>query len=984
MTLPTGGGGGGLAEGSPAGGVMRAGPTPGGTRQRPAGPARTGSPPDAAAAPDRPAAPASWLLAPRVTAPARTSGYFDRPALIERLGRIERRRVTVLAAPAGFGKTTLLAELFRRERERGRVAAWVTLTGDDTPAILGAYLAGAFGRAGLNLPVLDDRAAARRVLPHAARHTALLTRAVETHAAPCLLVLDDADRLAVPETVDAVNTLLRHGPRNLHVAVAYRRNPGLDLDDAVLAGRGIRLGAEQLRFSRPEIARFFGGGLSPDELGALAARTEGWPVALRIHRNLRAGGPPPGGARGPGADALAGAQIEAIERMPPGGARGPGADEGVTADALGERLLGTLSHADREFLLDVALFDWIEPALADEVLGAGATRRLAGLAELDGLLHDRGDAVRLHPLVRDWCVARRRRDTPDRFRRIQVAIARALARRNRLVPALRHARDAGDERLAGDVLERTQGLPLWFLEGLTRLRGIDRFLTPAVVERYPRLDLLRCIVLVKSGRVGEAHALCAAVGRRTRGFTRDRAGGDDRKLRADSVLVRALLAGFGCLPAGGAEVRALLAEAAAVADDADVDPAIRGGCSLVLCANAHRRARFEVSRRRGLQAKAHFERCGSRYGGLFHDLHAGVAAMARGEAQAAAGHYAHARRTVKQYFPEDGESALVADVLTAELDLERDRPKAVAQRAPEPGKLCDTATWFDVYAAAWSVAAETASERGGAAAGLAVLDDARAHARSLGLAGVVRYLSALRVSVLVAGGRLDEAGEAWRCDRLPDAEPAIVDPDGQSWREMEALAEARIRLLAARGDPDAARGLAARLCAVAGARGLARTLMRGLAAAMVVEYRAGDAARAAARLAEFLARIRTTDYPRPLVRERAVAREVLEHLLETTAEPALRAAADALRGRLGGPPPAAAFTPREIDVLQELATGAKDREIAPRLGLSGDGLRYHVRRIYRKTRAAGRVDAVRRARALGVLPPAASAGPPPSGRYRNR
>ena len=54
-------------------------------------------------------------------------------------------------------------------------------------------------------------------------------------------------------------------------------------------------------------------------------------------------------------------------------------------------------------------------------------------------------------------------------------------------------------------------------------------------------------------------------------------------------------------------------------------------------------------------------------------------------------------------------------------------------------------------------------------------------------------------------------------------------------------------------------------------------------------------------------------------------------------------------------------------MLQELAGGARDREIAARLGLSGNGVRWHLRNVYRKTSAAGRGDAVRRARALGVL-----------------
>ena len=899
--------------------------------------------PDRDRAPVPPAAP--WLLTTRVTEPAPVVGYLSRPALLGRIDPLDQRRLVVLKAPGGFGKTMLLADLVRRQRERGWLVAWLTLVADDTPAILGAYLAWAFRRAGLDLTTLDDAevAAPRR----AGRHTALLTRAIEVHAARCLLVLDDADRLADRDAVETVNALLRYSPRNLHVAVAYRRNPGLDVDGDVLAERGVGLGVSELRFSTPEVARFVGADLAPGDLEALVARTEGWPVALQLWRNLRG---------------------DAARPAPVHDFRG---DKGVTANFLGARLLGTLPQADRDFLLDLALFDWIEPALVDEVLGSGdTTRRLAALGELDGLLHDRaGGVARLHPLIRDYCAAQRFRETPDRCRRIRIAIARALERRNRLVPAVRHARDAGDDRLVGDVLERAGGLRLWILEGVTRLRALDRSLTPAVLQTHPRVALLHCFVLAMRGKLDEARALYEDVERRTEAFTRDREGGDARRLHADGVLVRALLAGFGCLPIGAEAVRAAIAEVVLLADDADRDPAVRGVCAILLCAGNCQRAQFDVGRRRAAEAQAHFARCGSRYGAVFHAFHAGAAAAAQGLVPEAADHYTRAREIVSRFFLEDGGSAAILDVLEAELAIERNRFRGGALEALDAGKFRDLGVWFDVYAAACGVAAEIAGDAHGAAAALTVVDQAGEHAGSLGMTSLARYVAALRVSALIAAGRGGEAEQAWAAGRLPEAAPALLDLRGQTWREMEAIAEARIRLLAALGDLDAARELADGLCKTTAAHGLVRTLMRGLALAMAVEHRAGDAVRAAERLAAFLAQVRTTDYPRPLVREGVVSRAVLESLLDTAPDEPLRDTAEAMLAHLAGAPPPVApvMAPREVEVLRELARGARDREIAARLGVSENGVRYHLKSIYRKLRVGGRQDAVGRARDLGLL-----------------
>ena len=886
----------------------------------------------------------------RVTAPDLPPGYVHRPELIERIGPVAGRRVVVLQAPAGFGKTTLLADLCRRMRERGLLVAWLTLTRDDTPDVFGAYLVHAFRRAGLDLSVPGDPDDAAHTPRHARLHTALVSQAIETRAAPCLLVLDDVERLAERETVAAVNRLMRYSPGNLCIAVAQRSNPGLDLGAAVLAGHGVSLGVEDLRFSPPEVARFFGFRIERDELRALLDRTEGWPVALQLYRNVQAG-----------------------DRAAARDFRG---DRGIAANFLRARLLRDLPRADYDFLLDLALFDWIDPALVDEALGThDAQRRIAMLPSgLNGFLQpiERGsDVLRLQPFLRDYCATQRFRETPHRHRRIEGAIAGALARRNRLVPAVSHARAAGDNRLVGDVIERAGGLRLWFMEGMTRLRAIDRLLTPAILESYPRLGLLRCVVLVRRGKHLEASALFQDVGRRTQSFTRDREGGDDRRLHAERVVVHGMLAGFGCLPIGGADVLALMAEMVAVADDEDVDPALRGIADIVLSAGHYQRARFDVSRRRELAAKRHFARCGSRYGEVWYHYHAGIAAMAQGWTAAAAGHYTRGRRVAKQQFPEDDGATLIGNVLAAELDLERDRMKAVEQLAPAPEGLRDTGAWLDVYAAAYAVAAELAFVRRGAEAAVEVLAAARRHAREQGLTSIVRYLSALRVSALVAGGSVEQAAQAWRADGLPDAASEMLDLSGlQSWREMEGTASARIRLLVARGDLDPARELADRLCETAAAHGLTRTLMRGLAASLAVEQQAGAAGRAEARLVEFLARLRTTDYARPLVRERAVGAAVLRRLVETGAAGDVRETAESMLARLGDAASSAgpAFTPRELDVLGWLARDARAREIAANLGLTEDGVRYHLRNIYRKTGASGRVDALRRVRALGGLP----------------
>ena len=136
--------------------------------------------------------------------------------------------------------------------------------------------------------------------------------------------------------------------------------------------------------------QFFHGALSRRKLAAVEKRTAGWPVALMVYRAMR--------VRETG-------QPEA------------GDSASLTSNFVGVRLLRDLSVEDRAFLLDLAVFDWIEADLADEVLGSSDARlRIAALSALDGLLlpSDDNAAVQLlHPLVRDYCVERFAVEDPD-------------------------------------------------------------------------------------------------------------------------------------------------------------------------------------------------------------------------------------------------------------------------------------------------------------------------------------------------------------------------------------------------------------------------------------------------------------------------------------------------------------------------------------------------------------------------------------------
>ena len=110
--------------------------------------------------------------------------------------------------------------------------------------------------------------------------------------------------------------------------------------------------------------------------------------------------------------------------------------------------------------------------------------------------------------------------------------------------------------------------------------------------------------------------------------------------------------------------------------------------------------------------------------------------------------------------------------------------------------------WVEVHEAAIAVAAELICTRHDPQVGIQFLTDEIAKVRVMGLAKIVRYATALLSRLLAEAGRSDRAEQVWKDERLPTDAAGLLDLDGQSWREMEALSCARIRLLTELGDRD--------------------------------------------------------------------------------------------------------------------------------------------------------------------------------------
>ena len=886
-------------------------------------------------APAFPAEAFPWILRQRVSLPQRVAGYVHRPELVNR-AMPTQRRLTVLKAGGGFGKTVLLAECCRQLRANGVAAAWLSLDGSDASDTLDTYIAAACASAGL---VVRDRPDAGLVAQPAASRAAMVAQELQAMGRPFVIALDDLEELTDSASVALIAFLLRQGPPNLHLAFAGRRLPdGLDVAGPALDGQAEILGTEDLRFARSEVSAFFDNGLSRRALAREASRSAGWPFALRVSRN--SGNLESGSA---------------------------GGEDGLSANWIESRLFAGLAADARDAVLDLGLFQWADDALLEKALPSiDALRRVRSLGALDGLLEPLLSGAtrswRLHPLLRAHCAAQRFREDPERARSIHRRIARALALRGDTVAGMRHAVAGADAQLAGEIFERTGGVRLWLRHGVTPYHEANELLPEAVVAASPRLGLARCIYLTLTGRHHDAstlYARCAPAAKR-------KGGGAHGDAHIDDCIVRGTMGLYRGEPVNSPWMRTVFKDAVELCRRRGLDAPTRGHFEYRLSVLHFIKGEFDqalerlTTARELLRTSKYIEF----YGGLLHaQIH-----FLRGAVPGAETRFRKARQVVRTHLLLDPVAMMSCEVARRELLLECD-PSA----ATEPGgirkALTERGLSFSSFATSLSLFTQAKLVSGGADEVAAFAEKALVRIRAVGMPAYARLLAAAQVTALVVAGRIEEAERAWQQAVLPSTAASCVDTERLSWREVESLCEARSRLLIATAGYDGARDLLRAYHAAAEGRGFRRTQLRAVALRVRLEQQAGDREASLRQVRRYLGLFAESPLMLPMVLEREACEAPLRRFFrradpgaaESGTAQLLLAAMRRAEDRSG-----LSLSDREREVLRLLPGNPPVKSMARLLGLSVHGVRYHLRKLFAKLNATSRPELLRRAEELGL------------------
>jgi LuxR family transcriptional regulator, maltose regulon positive regulatory protein len=378
------------------------------------------------------------LLETKLHVPRWRRSLVARPRLSERLSRGAESALTLVSAPAGFGKTTLLAEWLAGAAAGGRSVAWLSLDRrDNDPALFWTYLVAALNT---GAPAVGAGALALLQPPEPPNEAGLvaLLNDLDAISNDVVLVLDDYHVIDARDVQDGMAFLLEHLPPQIHLVIASRTDPPLPL--ARLRGRGelAEIRAADLRFTPGEAAAYLnevmGLVLTAADVAALEGRTEGWIAALQLAALSMQGRED------------AAAFID-----------GFAGDDRYVVDYLAEEVLQRQPEHVQHFLLQTSILDRLSGPLCDAVTGQDGGKAKLTALERGNLflvpLDDRRQWYRYHQLFADVLHARLRDEQPDDVPELHRRASEWHEQNGEPSEAIRHALAAQDFGRAADLIE---------------------------------------------------------------------------------------------------------------------------------------------------------------------------------------------------------------------------------------------------------------------------------------------------------------------------------------------------------------------------------------------------------------------------------------------------------------------------------------------------------------------------------------------------
>ena len=890
---------------------------------------------------------ATSLLATKLYTPPVRPGLVSRPGLVERLEGGLQRRLSLISAPAGFGKTTLLSEWAART---AAPVAWLSLDAEDSePTRFWSYVIAALQTVH---PAIGEASLTMLRSPQAPPIETVLTSLINEVAAisdSLALVLDDYHLVEATAIHDAVSFLLDHLPPQAHLVVATRSDPPLPLSRLRGRGQMTELRTADLRFTPEETAAFLneaiGLALSAEDLRALETRTEGWAVGLQmVALSLQ------------GQDAESTADFITTFS----------GSHRYVLDYLTDEVLLQQPESVRDFLLQTSILDRLTGPLCDAVTGEDNGQETLGQLEATNLFIVPLDAerrwYRYHHLFADLLHQRLSRTQPDLLPVLHLR-ASGWHEQSRLIPeAVRHALAAGDTDRAARLVG---GNALAMMEH-GELATLERWLgalAEGVVRTQPWLGIARAWILAFTGRLDEIEPLLRVVEEMMTSRERSAEG---LHISGHVAAVRACVAGI-----RGEPLQAAQRAREALERLPEDDRLTRGWTAMALGIELSRSGDGAAADEAFSTAVTISRATGDSHVAVLALCNQGAAQVERGQLVRAADTLRGALRLAEEYAVRAGRQLPVRAYAQACLGVilcEWNEVEAGMSQLREAIALCERWGEPQLLTGVYRYLAGVLQSIGDVDGALGAIGRAKEAARGLPPWFAAR---AAPQEALIQLRRGDTAAASRWAASQKDA-PGDYPDLSNYW--FARLVKAQIDI--ARGRLDEALRSLGQVREVAESEGRKHSLVASLVLQAIALEAQGELDQALAALERALSLAEPEGYVRlfieggaPMTRllhasaARGIAAGYVGRLLAAMAE-------ERDQEPTRRPPPSSLIEPlteRELGILRLIDAGLSNREIAEELYLSINTVKHHTKSIYSKLGVRSRTQAASRARELGLL-----------------
>jgi LuxR family transcriptional regulator, maltose regulon positive regulatory protein len=861
-----------------------------------------------------------------------------RPRLLERLNGSLHRKLTLISAPAGFGKTTLLSAWVAG---CDRQVAWLSLDDQDSdPARFLTYLVAALRTIAPNigegvLGVLQTP----QPPPSESILTALLNE-ITTILDPFVLVLDDYHVLDAKPIDNALTFLLEHLPPQMHLVIATREDPQLPLARLRARDKLTELRVNDLRFTPSEAAGFLnqvmGLDLSAEDIAALETRTEGW---------------------------IAGLQLAAISMQghkdTTSFIKSFTGSHHFVLDYLVEEVLQQQPDSIQNFLLRTSILDHLCGPLCDAVLLDATASGQATLEYLDRAnlfivpLDNERCWYRYHQLFADLLRQRLHQSTASSTGDERDGVAEFHRRASQwyednslTLEAFHHAVAAHDVERAERLIEG-EGMPLQFRGAMISVLNWLESLPATILDARPSLWVTYASALTMTGQpISSVEEKLQAAEAALQGAEPD---DKTRDLAGHIAAIRAMLA----VPAN--QVETIITQSRRALEYLHPN-------NLPVRSTAHWTLGYayqiQGDRTAASQAYSEVISISQASGNIMVTIAAstclGQVQEAQNQLSLAAGSY---RRVLQLAGDPPLPAACEAYLGLARVCYEWNDLEAAEQHGQQSFQLAMQMESVDTPAACWVLLAHLKLAQGDVASATALLAKAEQFARQQHFVHWIPEVAAVQVLTLLHQGHLTAAAHLAQSHDLP-------------------ISQARVHL--AQGDPSAALAVLEQLSHQAEAKGWEDQRLKVMVLQAIALQARGEQDQAVHLLCDALALAEPGGFIRLFVDEGLP----MAHLLSVAAAQGrmpdyigkVLAAYEAEEPKsedTSYQPPAQPLieplSPRELEVLQLIAQGRSDQEVSERLFLALSTVKGHNRKIFGKLQVQRRTEAVARARELGLL-----------------